>query len=74
MNTQQQPNNETKPELKPCPFCGNQAKLCIYDDKHGPLTYQAECESCGTSQNSFRGNEGKIKVIAYWNRRTPDGK
>lgn len=51
-----------KNKLKPCPFCGDKAKL--FEDYSGLFTVQ--CEKCGISTLLKRNSE---EVIADWNRR-----
>lgn len=54
-------------ELKPCPFCGGEAKL-----EHNYMTdygdsYWVSCCSCNVSTDSDWAQES---VIATWNKRT----
>lgn len=65
-------------KLKPCPFCGKEAKACVYGhaaktrrmDGEGPYfaaTYRIGCFDCGlvfTHESQFEAREdGSIKVI-----------
>lgn len=50
-------------ELKPCPFCGGEAKL--YKAKSWEIF--VECTSCHTDSAIFYDVE---KAIEAWNRRT----
>lgn len=62
-----------KPKLKPCPFCGGEAKL----SKQTTITwflkfnsYYVRCETCGaSSRKSDEIGEEKDKAIEAWNRR-----
>lgn len=70
-------------ELKPCPFCGSEAKLfyCDTDGKyrsnvsgsilHGiKLDYKViVCEKCGVRTKTYSTN----RVFNAWNRRLEDG-
>lgn len=56
-------------ELKPCPFCGNEAELCGGEDVcNGPYWYVA-CGECGAS---VYGDDDKQAAIDRWNRRAKD--
>ena len=69
-------------ELKPCPFCGGEARM-----KYGKYnllgaygTEETErmwagvyCVKCGISQ-PIRRNPTKEQAIEYWNMRCEDGK
>ena len=60
-------------ELKPCPFCGGEAKY-IYS-----MPYNAvQCKKCKvfgkTVVDSYEQKDGKAEAIEAWNRRTDDGK
>lgn len=50
-------------KLKPCPFCGGEAK--IYKDYNGFYLVQCKC-GCGTLHKSEKKN-----VINDWNTRRP---
>lgn len=56
-------------ELKPCPFCGSEAKH-YYDDNGWMNTDWVSCENddCG-AQTCL--HESKELALAAWNRRTP---
>lgn len=62
-------------KLKPCPFCGGEAKLVKISDKMGNLLimgYKAKCSNCRCSPrpNNYTGN--KQEAIEEWNRRAKD--
>lgn len=50
--------------LKPCPFCGTEAKYGTEEFRHG-TTYNIYCETCGAEIARLDENE----VIETWNRR-----
>ena len=59
-------------ELKPCPFCGGEAKIVEYyikgvaNKKH----YFVECKNCGVRRdNHHDGYRTRQDVINAWNRR-----
>ncbi len=49
-------------ELKPCPFCGGEAKVFEVND-----TENVMCKSCGASV----GYQSPVKATTRWNTRTP---
>ena len=58
-------------ELKPCPFCGGEAKA-FYDDAGG--VYEVQCQECGAepyigSRSGAPGRRTLGDVIKAWNRR-----
>ena len=61
-------------ELKPCPFCGGEARL----RKDEYRNFWVECKNClcGTSFASGSSPDEKLieTVIQDWNRRVSDGK
>ena len=63
-------------ELKPCPFCGGEAKVCgFHYSLHGmgdPQDFCVVCNSCSAS--SYHYANKPEKAIAAWNRRVNDGK
>ena len=63
-------------KLKPCPFCGGEAKLTVYSHNEIPTDWSIRCQSCGGSiyEVSPNGNQGDLKAlaIAKWNRRPDD--
>ena len=55
-------------ELKPCPFCGGEARLQEFDDGSGGVL----CSECGfmpLTHASYGRNKSKQKAIAEWNQR-----
>ncbi len=57
-------------ELKPCPFCGGEAKA-FYCEESG--TYDVQCQSCGAVPYIGNRRSGSLRsmedVVAAWNRR-----
>lgn len=51
----------TMPELKPCPMCGGKATLSKWESPIG-VHEEVRCFKCGTSN----------PIIKFWNTRTPD--
>lgn len=51
-------------ELKPCPFCGGEAKEFTGEDA-APHRWTVECDSCG----AHVGSDTRHKARAKWNRR-----
>ena len=62
-------------ELKPCPFCGGDAKLKEFCMRIRMFKqkkyYYAECSLCGVRTSAKSDAEESIEA---WNRRTKDGK
>lgn len=58
-------------ELKPCPFCGGEAKLCETTEREG-LTYCGfcfvKCTNCGCRTQMYADYCPDI-VKSLWNRR-----
>lgn len=72
-----------EPELKPCPFCGNEASIKAAVKSYG-ITIWCECNNCHARTEGYcpdLENENtsveniercKIKAIEAWNRRVSD--
>lgn len=66
-------------ELKPCPFCGGEAKIINYTNKevspHKNKTY-VECSKCNSGTGVFTQKGVSIEyiqeAIEAWNRRVDD--
>lgn len=62
-----------KKELKPCPFCGGNAKIIKHSfyntrtKRHSDYTYSVECLKCGSQTYSFYENEQQ--ATGAWNNR-----
>ena len=64
-----------KVKLKPCPFCGGEASITLYDPYDGyqganSSYYIARCSKCSVEMS----NIFKQELIKAWNRRTNDEK
>ena len=64
-------------ELKPCPFCGGEAKVVEYwlkgiaNKKH----YWIECKACGVRKDNRRqGYRTRKNAVDAWNKREEMGK
>lgn len=60
-------------ELKPCPFCGGEAKIHKSGFEYWtsmPHNFTVYCVACGASVRRFYENEQKS--IEAWNRRATD--
>ena len=66
-------------DLKPCPFCGEDASLWYKETNYGRIAY-AECDLCGAKSKAFRycdrgaafnlDDIGAIRARTSWNRRS----
>lgn len=54
-------------ELKPCPFCGSEAKIIIFNHEYGTTTIACTNEECDITMGKafFTDKE----TIEHWNRR-----
>lgn len=71
-------------ELKPCPFCGGEAKIKAVNQKSYGLTIWCQCKKCGVKTEEYcpiTNNEDttldsiekcKNTVLEQWNRRVND--
>lgn len=62
-------------ELKPCPFCGGNAKLD--HDYTGLGASYIRCERCGAESIRFVKSfeiASDDEAVEFWNRRADDGK
>ena len=62
-------------ELKPCPFCGGEAKKQAHEVK-GLRAIYVVCEKCGASSGIYKTRNPRVKdeenpAIKAWNRREP---
>lgn len=56
-------------ELKPCPFCGGEAKLFSLGSE-----YEVYCTECHSSSGWYsQKGEAAIRAAAAWNRRADNG-
>lgn len=55
-------------KLKPCPFCGGEAKISTYDWGYSVKEYWIYCHSCDCASGSYHSKE---EAIETWNRRKP---
>lgn len=53
-------------ELKPCPFCGGEAKVQRF-----PHNYAVYCTECYASTIQFKPTDKE--AVEAWNRRTDNG-
>lgn len=59
-------------KLKPCPFCGGEARPVIYHNKECTwVRYYVQCRCCDVRTSKYMNREIAIEA---WNRRCEDGK
>lgn len=68
-------------KLKPCPFCGGEARVTIY--AISDPVYTVQCQSCfamiGREQQTWTGLRGKLfysteeEAVEAWNKRYKEG-
>ena len=56
-------------DLKPCPFCGSEAKLMYYYPIGGRRQTVVNCTSCRCNSGRWGRSD---KAIEAWNRRAKD--
>lgn len=66
--------NESYPELRPCPFCGGEAKLYVSDGvRIICLKCRAATKTLIDEYNGFEIRTNAVRsVIEAWNRRVDD--
>ena len=55
----------TEQKLKPCPFCGGEAKICQEKGAY----WEVACEDCYASVGVYNCYEDKGEAIEAWNKR-----
>ena len=59
-------------ELKPCPFCGGEARHILYHNKECTwVRHYVQCLRCDGKTSKYMNRE---IAIESWNRRAEDGK
>ena len=62
-------------ELKPCPFCGAEARMITSVSLNTPYAY-VRCKNCRAETTSFRDTENNgsfiFNAIEAWNRRVTE--
>lgn len=58
--------------LKPCPFCGKEARLRYLGDKLRGDKYMARCTDTSCPGRIFRTYPSEIAAEMAWNRRATD--
>lgn len=64
----------SKPELKPCPFCGKK-NIVVETWASGGRMYMVKCNNpdCPVPANGYPTGRDLEKVKAEWNRRADNG-
>lgn len=71
----QRGNSELNSELKPCPFCGGEARIIVIEKGYKSII---ECTThyCGFARHSFNNGETDeqvaLRLTTAWNRRATD--
>lgn len=71
----QRGNSELNSELKPCPFCGGEARITVIQKGYKSII---ECTThyCGFARHSFNNGETDeqvaLRLTTAWNRRATD--
>ena len=64
-------------ELKPCPFCGGEAKISerYREGISNRKMYWVECKKCGITQahHALAGYNSRTKAVNAWNMRADNG-
>lgn len=58
-------------KLKPCPFCGGEAKVKAYSNGTH-FWCQVSCDRCGVTQDGIRNDYGEKQAVEAWNRRAKE--
>jgi Lar family restriction alleviation protein len=56
-------------DLKPCPFCGTNPLIQVYDDLNRQISYVIECNNYDCHAMPEVGSDRKEQAIAAWNIR-----
>ena len=52
-------------KLKPCPFCGGEAKIVMSENIQSPFRYYGECTKCGAHHNNKGASRDEASF--FWN-------
>lgn len=57
-------------ELKPCPFCGGEAELCVNLEYENAYVACKNCDAIGkVASSNYNGPDYKYHAISAWNKR-----
>ena len=59
--------HEFRDNVKPCPFCGAEARILIMTYDNNVEEYKVVCPHCGISQKEYIAS--KDLAVTMWNRR-----